>query len=399
MEWFLSTLRLTTRRANLCDARFVEGILIGRPERLPGSLDAFWIHQEFRRESPPGGPGPAIRGTSFGEGRNRRRSLNNSAWVEAVVPGLPERLSATPPSAGRRPPSGFLDTSRNQRAVANDALGVVRCDSLDFCKGSLMATLTKAHQELYRRAPDEVFSSWDDLRNHCLREREVGVDRWQSPRCLRPTADGSRIMLYPGDDEPTAVNDWSFSQLCRLAGVGKDTVNRLTPSTACLAFQETLPAGDKPIQLLTGGGRVRSLHGTAYTRLWNDELLETIERTADGFEPPQRAARGGTGLYCGEQDLFAFLIDPLGWVEIGDQAFAPGFFVWNSEVGRRSLGIQTFWFQAVCQNHIVWDAVHVVEFTRKHTAQVRDGLDEIGRIIHRLVEQRDARRDGFAKVL
>ena len=34
------------------------------------------------------------------------------------------------------------------------------------------------------------------------------------------------------------------------------------------------------------------------------------------FQPPQQAVTEGTGLYAGEQDLFAFLIDPLGWVEI-----------------------------------------------------------------------------------
>src|SRR4029079_4004558 len=72
--------------------------------------------------------------------------------------------------------------------------------------------------------------------------------------------------------------------------------------------------------------------------------------------------------------MFAFLIDPAGWTEIGGDAFAPGFFVWNSEVGRRSLGVQTFWFQAVCQNHIVWDAVDVFEFTRKQRANVHEKL-------------------------
>jgi|GEM_PF-3272636 hypothetical protein len=41
------------------------------------------------------------------------------------------------------------------------------------------------------------------------------------------------------------------------------------------------------------------------------------------------------------QDMFAFLIDPTGWTEIEGQAFAPGLFVWNSEAGRRCLGIQT----------------------------------------------------------
>ena len=96
---------------------------------------------------------------------------------------------------------------------------------------------------------------------------------------------------------------------------------------------------------------------------------------------------------------FCFLIDPTGWAEIEGEAFAPGFFVWNSEVGKRSVGIQTFWFQAVCQNHIVWDAAKVTEFTRKHTGKVGEALGDIRRIVEQLIEQRDARRDGFAKVI
>jgi hypothetical protein len=97
--------------------------------------------------------------------------------------------------------------------------------------------------------------------------------------------------------------------------------------------------------------------------------------------------------------MFAFLIDPTGWTEIGGETFAPGFFLWNSEVGRRSLGIETFWFQAVCQNHIVWDAVEVVEFSRKHTANIRDSLVEVRRIIQNLAAKRDERRDAFARVI
>ena len=97
--------------------------------------------------------------------------------------------------------------------------------------------------------------------------------------------------------------------------------------------------------------------------------------------------------------MFVFLIDPTGWVEIEGEAFAPGFFLWNSEVGRRSIGIKSFWFQAVCQNHIVWDATEVVEWTRKHTSKVHDGLNEIRRMIDALVQKRDARKDGFAAVI
>jgi hypothetical protein len=61
--------------------------------------------------------------------------------------------------------------------------------------------------------------------------------------------------------------------------------------------------------------------------------------------------------------------------------------------------MQTFWFQRICQNHLVWDAVDVFEFSRKHTANVRDGLQEIRQYIEALVAKRDARRDQFADVL
>ncbi|MBA3312946.1 MAG: DUF932 domain-containing protein, partial [Planctomycetaceae bacterium] len=174
-----------------------------------------------------------------------------------------------------------------------------------------------------------------------------------------------------------------------------------SPKTAGKALEETLPypPGGKPYQVLSTGDLIRSVHGTAYTRLWNADLLTAVAEAAPGFTAPPKADAGGSGLYCGEQDLFAFLIDPDGWVEIQGEQFAPGFFVWNSEVGRRSLGLQTFWFQRVCGNHIVWDVTDVTEFSRKHTANVRDGLDEIRRRIEALAATRDARRDGFAAVL
>ena len=201
------------------------------------------------------------------------------------------------------------------------------------------------------------------------------------------------LLLWAGSDGAFLLNDWSFGQVCRLAGVGRETVNRLSPETASRVFAETLPQGTKPVQLFTQGENLRSIHGTSYTRLFDADLVATLQEFAVDFQPPQKGCNGATGLYAGEQDLFCFLIDPAGWTEIEGEAFAPGFFLWNSEVGRRSLGIQTFWFQAVCQNHIVWDAVEVFEFTRKHTANVHESLGDIRRIIEGLVETRDNRAE------
>ncbi len=67
-------------------------------------------------------------------------------------------------------------------------------------------------------------------------------------------------MLAAGDDGAFALNAWSFGQLCRLAGVAKGTVNRLSPDTASRAFAETPPTGSKPLQLSTAHDQLRLLY-------------------------------------------------------------------------------------------------------------------------------------------
>lgn len=263
-----------------------------------------------------------------------------------------------------------------------------------------MTNLMRASHELFRRTPDETFPSLEIFHQHFQWQKEQSTEVWQPPRALqaRPIG-GQRLLLDAGSDGAYEMNDWSFGQLCRLSGVARDTVNRLSPDTAAQVFAETLPRGQKPLQLFTLGGDLRSIHAASYTRLYNADLLDVVREIAGDFQPPPAGFNGATGLYGGEQDMFCFLIDPAGWIEIEGEAFAPGFFLWNSEVGCRSVGIETFWFQAICQNHIVWDAVEVVEFSRKHTTNVHEALSEIRQAIRTLVHKRDQRRDGFLKAI
>ena len=137
-----------------------------------------------------------------------------------------------------------------------------------------MSNLTDASRELFKRQPDECFPSLTALWEHCQRQKEACVDRWVAPRSIRTNPhDAGRLLLAAGDDGAFEMNDWSFGQLCRLAGVAKETVNRLVPDTAARVFAETLPTGNKPLQLLTNDDQVRSIHGTSYTRLFNADLL------------------------------------------------------------------------------------------------------------------------------
>ena len=262
-----------------------------------------------------------------------------------------------------------------------------------------MATLTRANQQLFSRPDDERFASLNDLWTFCRRQKELSADRWVPPSSLVPTADDGCLRLTVGNDGAFSLNHWSFSQLCLKNGVSTDTINRLSADTASRALRETMPEGTKPLQVLTTGSSVRSIHGVTYSRLWSADLVAMLSEFAVDFQPPPNGYNGATGLYAGERDLFCFLIDPTGWAEIEGENFAPGLFAWNSEVGQSSVGISTFWFQQICQNHIVWDATEVVDFTRKHTGKVGEALGDIRRIVAQLVEKRDARKDGFAALM
>ncbi len=266
-----------------------------------------------------------------------------------------------------------------------------------------MANLTHANHELFKRPPDERFESLADLSAHCsaMKERSRRVKEVSTE--FRPVLHEERIALRVNGNAPCFMTDWSFTQLCSIAGASKDTVNRLSPETAAVVLNETLrqrTREDLDLQALCYDNTIiRAVNGEQYKRLWNADLVATLQEFAVDFTPPQKGFNGATGLYAGEQDMFTFMIDPAGWTEIGGEAFAPGFFVWNSEVGKRTVGISTFWFQAVCANHIIWDATEVTEFTRKHTGRVRDSLSDIRAAIESLVQKRDERKDGFARVV
>ncbi len=261
-----------------------------------------------------------------------------------------------------------------------------------------MVNLTKASRELFSRTPDERFDSFDALLDHCQERKFQAIEHWQPSQSIHIERDAGQLVmrLDQAEDIQLSLSDWSFSQLCRLCEVHKETVNKLTTEAAEFVFRDTLPSSRKPLQVYAAHDTALAVHSTTYSRLYDAEVLQAVREAAPDFTPPPPGIGGATGLYAGEQDMFAFGIDPDGWVEIEGENFAPGFFVWNSEVGRRSLGVQTFWYQEICQNHIVWDAIEVVELKRRHIGNVQEALDDVREVICQLVKKRDERRDSFA---
>ena len=76
-----------------------------------------------------------------------------------------------------------------------------------------MQNLTRAHDELFRRTPDECFESIQTLWVHCHGGKQRSTDRWVSPTQLRPQADGHRLLMDLGvGGSPFALN-WPASAL------------------------------------------------------------------------------------------------------------------------------------------------------------------------------------------
>lgn len=141
-----------------------------------------------------------------------------------------------------------------------------------------MSNLMHAHHELFKRSPDEQFDSMESLFTHCEIERNNSRDIWRAPQDVRPRVQGESLILGAGSDGDLFLNDWSFSQLCRLALVSKETVNRVAPDTASRILIDTLPTGTKPTD-----GRLKGLE---FKRV-RERLAATV--TPPSASPPEPA--------------------------------------------------------------------------------------------------------------
>lgn len=259
----------------------------------------------------------------------------------------------------------------------------------------MQKTTLKKSSVLYNRPKDEVFQDVDSILEYCQDRKARSSSARMRPEQLRPIATSEGLMI-PDEETLLPLTDWSFGQLCSIAGVDRRTVNKVREETAARIFNETLPQRGPTVQTYRVGDTLESIHGSAYTRLFNADVVKTVIDTADGFDRCHGWSDQKTGLYCGPQDLFLFLTDETdGWTEIEGEQFAPGFFVWNSEVGKTTVGIQSFWFQKSCSNHWIFGATDVMTRKRRHTSGVWRGLSDIQYGIRRLIDRRDERRDRF----
>jgi hypothetical protein len=225
---------------------------------------------------------------------------------------------------------------------------------------------------------------------------------------IEPTPDDIRGLMVVGDDahDAAALTHWSFGQLCSLASPGnspasyfRDT-NMPAPVIAdCLNYNLRFTRGVEDVGiLLTEDGHVselRAVNGPNYGRVWDADIVDLlVDRFGDGISGQWRVpgefsrrvtvTKDNTTLFASDRDMFVFLADEENRIELPGRragrlgSFARGFFVWNSEVGKTSLGAGFFLFDYVCSNRIIWGADQYTEIRIRHTKGAPDRwLEEV----------------------
>lgn len=241
-----------------------------------------------------------------------------------------------------------------------------------------MSTLTKASDQWKSRAADERFSNVTDLHNAAVETRQLAAHANVPVRELKAKVIDGRVVLNGRTDTCAELTNWSFGQLAGKADAPASYLSRLPATLAAEALNHGLAqAGPDQGQLLfqrdraeSGMMTLRAITSDRYSRIWNADVTERLLEleTRGPWQPTPAAFDGSRGLYLGDRDMFAFMVDSDRRIfeKLPGGGLSRGFFAWNSEVGAATFGISTFMYQYVCGNHMVWGASNVRELKVRH---------------------------------
>jgi hypothetical protein len=245
-------------------------------------------------------------------------------------------------------------------------------------------TLTRASAEWSARPADERFASLAALHDAVTaHSKAAGVARVPFGSLHAKAVDGA-VVLNGRTDTTAQLTHWAFGQLAQRAGAPASYLATLPAPLAADCINEGLAerasdsdAADDALILFDRAGDLtaRAITTDRYTRIWNCDVTARLLRLeSQGWQPAPAAFDGSRGLYAGNQDMFAFLVDNDRRIfeTLPGGGLSRGFFVWNSEVGAAAFGICTFLYEYICGNHRVWGARDVSELRIRHTGAADD---------------------------
>lgn len=266
-----------------------------------------------------------------------------------------------------------------------------------------MTELMAASRQWASRPADQRFTSLDELVAFTSHQREISRGTVIPSRALSAApveGDDSRrdLMIVGPDGTPAAPTHWAFGQLANQVGAPAGYLRSLPADIAADALNYGIfkrPVEDTGILLRQNGGlELAAVTGPRYGRVWNADIAKALRsRFGDGvtgdFTVPGEFGKAvdvdqnNTTIFASDRDMFVFLADEKNRITVPGRrngqsgTMARGFFVWNSEVGSKTLGIATFLFDYVCCNRIVWGAegyeeIKIMHFSSASTRWVEE---------------------------
>src|SRR3981081_3130896 len=289
-----------------------------------------------------------------------------------------------------------------------------------------MTTLMQASRQWASRSADERYASLLDMQSFMTRRRDrsrAAVDSTRALTVLPDQSDPLHRGLFLGIErgplagQLLAPTHQAFGQICSLAA---------TPSPASYFRESRVPAdiiadalnfnlrftrdveevgvlatmGDEDNGLgVPAGSELRAATGPAYGRIWEADIVDAlVERFGDGVSGHWRVpgefgnriavTKENTTLFASDRDMFVFLADEDRRIEVPGRrsgaggSMARGFFVWNSEVGDKTLRLRFFLFYYFCRPPTAWGADQYTEVRIRHTKAAPDRwLEEIAPVL------------------
>ena len=258
----------------------------------------------------------------------------------------------------------------------------------------------RVSSEWFSRPADERYLSLNELMDSVRGRAERSRTRVVESALIHVEAsrtDAEHLsLILPGSDTPVAPTHWSFGQLASQVGAPAAYLRQLPAALAGINLQYGLTSNraEQIKTLETDDGRVelRAVTGPDYGRIYDYELVEAVQRIAGNgtgdtrwkvpgvldwstgiYNPRVDITKDTTTLYASDRDVFLFLVDDLNPIEAGrlpdgsPDLYFRGFYVWNSEVGAKTLGMASFYLRAVCQNRNLWGVEDFEEITIRHS--------------------------------
>jgi hypothetical protein len=244
--------------------------------------------------------------------------------------------------------------------------------------------LTEASRQWSQRPEDQRFLSLADLKASVSRRKRESWTVTPDTEDMEVRASGGDLSVEvydptKGGERLLRPTNWSFGQLSQYAGAPASYLRTLPAELAAINLKWGLDhnsrRGDALVLAHTNGDdTLRAMTSTSYGRIWDEEVVEAVEKVNhDGRWKVPAASYAtanplrATTLYASDRDVFVFLVDPENPIEVAGESLFRGFYVWNSEVGSAVFGLTTFLYRYVCDNRIVWGATDVRELRIRHT--------------------------------